>query len=871
MMQSAFSQDTQAQTSVSLKDMDYDRIIALGFPFVPVKRVDVNQEGVDLEQEVESTCVEGGTPLVLEGWHKHPKWNHELFTFPYIDAKYGDEVIICRDLTVSEDVPMSMRDYIRKVHAECLQSAQPDTPNGSRSYDFPLTPASSSPPAAGEEDHVNTSADEASMLHTKLDEESTMEDVQGDTTNKGDESANVNKETHTTTDRRKRAGWASAPKQPPLLYAKDVTCPKDWQSFLMDGMLPTFLGYMLENDLNTLNSKLAAENLMIYIGQAGTWTPAHIDQCGAIGHNIMAWADNDSSSLWFMIRAEDKAKAEDLWRTFEHPLEYEGYFASVDQLQKADFPIYVVKQAIGDFVMVPSLGYHQVINLGKATIKVSWNRLTAHCLKAAVDVVLPRYREIARPEGYRIRTIIMSALGAWTDLLKSQSNSLPLSKERFYQSFKDILQLFRTIVEEEWVDLDVLGVENPKFNKPRRLQNVAPAVCDFCSSDLWNRQFHCLKCSENDDNYDVCTRCFSLGRGCMHRATSMEFVEAFSMKSCQRLYSEAIRAWNRSKVLSECQRYEEIVDEWINGIVPSQNKDFSLTSVAYLRHESLTMTILSCHRCKSRRKNIINASCSDCPAEFCEKCLYKHYNILWKDVVAKGRWTCLKCTNTCHCPSCDRRNNVEHQANPVPARNPVLSFTRPEEDERNRGGVSDNMARSFAISDESGGETEREENQSTKVRVAAAPAHRSRIYQSKKRPMSRQESSSVKEVKRKRAPSSTKTSPSRDSSFFSESPSGSSTIRVTREELESLMGVRDEMALRYAYSNGLWRTVQSIRTKEEDMAADYYRDLFQMDAYFMNKSKDVHNSFRRDILESHSSKKRAANEQKAENDGGVGK
>ncbi|KAF9995065.1 hypothetical protein BGZ79_000152 [Entomortierella chlamydospora] len=871
MIQGVFSHDTQIQTSVDLKDMDYDRIIALGYPFVPVKRVDVNQEGVDLEQEVESTCVEGGTPLVLEGWHKHPKWDHELFTFPYIDAKYGDEVIICRDLSISEDVPMSMKDYIRKVHPDCLQPIQPDTPNGSRSYDFPLTPASSSPPAAGEEDHANMSADEASTPLAKPDEDSIMEDVQGDATNKTDESADVSKEPHTTADRRRRSSRANAPKQQPLLYAKDVTCPKDWQDFLMDGVLPRFLGYMLENDLNTLNSKLAAENLMIYIGQAGTWTPAHIDQCGAIGHNVMAWADNDSYSLWFMIRAEDKAKAEDLWRSFGHPLEYEGYFASVDQLQKAAFPIYVVKQAIGDFVMVPSLGYHQVINMGKATIKVSWNRLTAHCLKAAVDVVLPRYREIARPEGYRIRTIIKSALEAWTDLLRSQSDSLPLPKERFCQSFKDILQLFRTIVEEEWVDLGVLGVENPKFNKPRRLQNAAPAVCDFCNSDLWNRQFHCLKCSENNDNYDVCIRCFALGRGCMHRATSMEFVEAFSMKSCQRLYSEAIQAWNMSKVLSGCQGYEEIVDEWTNGIVPSKNKDFSLTSVAYLRHESLTMTILSCHRCKSRRKNIINASCSDCPAEFCEKCLYKYYNILWKDVVAKGRWTCLKCTNACHCSTCDKKNNVEHQPNPIPVRDPVLSFTLPEEDQRNRGGVSDNMTRSFAISDESGGETEmEEENDSTKVRKPA-PAHRGRIYQSKKRPMSLQELGSVKEVKRKRTPSSTKTSLSRDSSTMSESRSGSRTIRVTRAELENLMGVRDEMALRYAYSNGLWRTVQSIRTKEEDLAADYYRNLFQMDAYFMNKNKDIHNNFRRDILESHSSKKRAASQQMAENNGDVGK
>ncbi|KAF9201154.1 hypothetical protein BGZ49_008623 [Haplosporangium sp. Z 27] len=874
MMQAAFSQDTQAQTSVNIREMNYNRIISLGFPFVPVKRIDVNQAGVNLEHEVESTCVEGGTPLVLEGWHKHPKWKPELFTFPYIDSNYGNEVIACRDLTTSGDIEMSMGDYIRKVHADSLLSQ-----SNTRSYEFPPTPSPSSPHTTGEEDISSTSTSEGGAISDTLqDEDNTMEDVQGEdtTTNTGDEDTNQIKEA-SGNDRKKRITRSASVKQPSLLYAKDVTCPKDWQNFLMDGVLPNFLGYMRENDLNTLNSKLAAENLMIYIGQSGTWTPAHIDQCGAIGHNIMAWADNDSSSLWFMIRAEDKIKAEELWRSFGHPLEYEGYFASVDQLRNATFPIYVVKQAIGDFVMVPSLGYHQVVNLGKTTIKVSWNRLTAHCLKAAVKVVLPRYREIARPEGYRINTIIMSALQAWTVLLKSQSNELPLSKERFCQSFKDILQLFKVITEEEWIDLDVLGMENPKFNKPRRLENEAPAVCDFCTTDLWNRQLHCSKCSENGDNYDVCTRCFSLGRGCIHRATSMEFVEAFSMKSCQRLYSDAIRAWNESKVLSGCIGHQRIEDDWINGIIPSKNQDFSITSIAYLRYQSLNMAILVLFL--SRNKNITNAGCSGCPSEFCELCLYTHYDILWKDVVAKRRrWTCLKCTKECHCQSCDKKNNVEHQTNPILKRAPALSFTRPEEEVRNRGGVSDKMIKSFASEEESGGESDEDESfdsgrksLSTKMK-GAAPAHGSRIYQPKKRSASQQELEPYKEVKKKlrNSSSSGMASLSHDSSFTSDSSSrtadtSSSSIHVTRSELENLMGIRDEMALRYAYSNGLWRTIESIRSKE-DMAQKYYRELFQMDAYFMNKSKDVHESFRRDILESHSSKKRSANEQEATKD-----
>lgn len=71
----------------------------------------------------------------------------------------------------------------------------------------------------------------------------------------------------------------------------------------------------------------------------------------------------DSSSIWFMIRSKDKKKAEELWSSFNQPLDYEGYFAGLDELQQAKFAVYVVQQRIGDFVMVPSQCVHQVINL----------------------------------------------------------------------------------------------------------------------------------------------------------------------------------------------------------------------------------------------------------------------------------------------------------------------------------------------------------------------------------------------------------------------------------------------------------------------------------------------------------------------------
>lgn len=90
MMQAAFDPESGVQSSIDLESLNYNNILSLGFPFVAAKRVDVNQEGVDLWDELETTCVKDGVPVIFEGYHKHPKWDHEIFTFPYIEAKHGD-------------------------------------------------------------------------------------------------------------------------------------------------------------------------------------------------------------------------------------------------------------------------------------------------------------------------------------------------------------------------------------------------------------------------------------------------------------------------------------------------------------------------------------------------------------------------------------------------------------------------------------------------------------------------------------------------------------------------------------------------------------------------------------------------------------
>ncbi|KAF9273438.1 hypothetical protein BGZ68_001518 [Mortierella alpina] len=179
--------------------------------------------------------------------------------------------------------------------------------------------------------------------------------------------------------------------------------------------------------------------------------------------------------------------------------------------------------------------------------------------------------------------ITHSALEAWTEVLDSQSTNLKMPREQFCESFKTVLGLFKNIVGEDWVDLEILDLPRATpFERPKRLKNASPAACDFCHTDLWNRQVHCTKCTLDGDNYDICMRCYALGRGCEHRAGSMEFVETFSMRSCQQLYSRAIHAWNHSQVLAGCEGHEQLADDWANGITLSKDQ-YSFASKAYKR------------------------------------------------------------------------------------------------------------------------------------------------------------------------------------------------------------------------------------------------------------------------------------------------
>jgi hypothetical protein len=83
--------------------------------------------------------------------------------------------------------------------------------------------------------------------------------------------------------------------------------------------------------------------------------------------NLMAHTSNNASSFWFLTSTSDSYKASMYWRELGQELDHESHVATMDELAKASFPIYVCKQELGGFVIVPPRSCHQVLNSGGFT------------------------------------------------------------------------------------------------------------------------------------------------------------------------------------------------------------------------------------------------------------------------------------------------------------------------------------------------------------------------------------------------------------------------------------------------------------------------------------------------------------------------
>ncbi|KAK9718108.1 hypothetical protein K7432_005727 [Basidiobolus ranarum] len=459
---------------------------------------------------------------------------------------------------------------------------------------------------------------------------------------------------------------------PQKLYGKDVDCPSEWSDYVAK-QLPSYFAYKGPNDVMPyLEEDLQPDNLMMYLGIGQTWTPGHADICASHGHNIMVSAEPDSSAFWFMAKTSDKINAAALWSKHASgvaSIDSDNYFCPVSDLAKADFPVYVVEQKLGDFVLVPMESAHQVINKGGLNIKVSWNRSTATSIRFCFDHVLPLWRSILKPEVYRIRAMTQATMIAWATKISNNAESLlKLPKEelhRFLDDYKIILSVFKDMLTDDWIEERPDGLEYPPEISPDKLQHSR--VCDFCKADIWNRWFYCRQCKDNPDTqideedysgYDICSKCYSEERTCVH-SHNMVFIEHSSIKRCITQYTEAIEAFNNFIQGHESGYSSEILD--FDFPLDLKGDKVSYMTIAYNMYSCRKKkeAPVYCHQCKAL-KNTTSMIWCGCGTKYCGQCYYNRYRENVYEHMRNRKWKCKKCLKQCNCAQCLRKLHKTH-------------------------------------------------------------------------------------------------------------------------------------------------------------------------------------------------------------------
>ncbi|KAI0878515.1 hypothetical protein GGS24DRAFT_396834 [Hypoxylon argillaceum] len=622
------------------------------------------------EKLVQLHVVEGGRPLVIEGWDR--VLPRDLFSATWLEKTCDKKQENVRDITAQADIPMTAGHYLRSMR----QLTNQWTPTNFRD------------------------------------------------------------------ERRQR------------LYLKDIDCPEEWLNHLKK-IIPPNVFYMNENvgenpsqgsrgddifgapektsaiagDLmSCLDPDMRAQNLMCYVGHEGTYTPAHREMCASLGQNIMVDASGDEngekpgSSIWFMTETKDREVVREYFLSMlGHDIEIEKHFAQINAWKKANFPVYIVEQKVGDFILVPPLAPHQVWNRGTRTMKVAWNRTTVETLELALHEALPKARLVCRDEQYKNKAIVFYTLEKYYKELQSFEDSAEVSwlglgqelmqnsvrMKQMVRDFKKLFSLFTEILVDEMFGDKQMNVEHIPFDS-----NI---TCSYCRSNIFNRFLTCKCCvrqliNGDEDTYDICMECYAMGRSCVcisglkwceqwewselvdkHEAWRALIIEQDGFvdinlspqplelarkisgkKSVAQICQEQLRRrpWNDITKLPDREPEEsddpEIDDEGRIKKKPKKRKK---------KHGDT----YRCHVCSHKDFTYKLHFCATCPSAYCYGVMWRAFDMMPQAVMEQEYWQCPKCLKICNCGACRQSGNTQ----PYIPKNTLLGHdTRPIADDR---------------------------------------------------------------------------------------------------------------------------------------------------------------------------------------------
>jgi hypothetical protein len=519
------------------------------------------------------------------------------------------------------------------------------------------------------------------------------------------------------------------------LYLKDIDCPVEWHDHLQR-VLPRSLFYLNDNvddrgsarydddfeeenmpapagDLmSSLPTEMRAQNLMCYIGHEGTYTPAHREMCASLGQNIMVEAsksedgEKEGSSIWFMTESKDReVVAEFFLSILGHDVEIEKHFAQINAWKRATFPVYIVEQKVGDFILIPPLAPHQVWNRGTRTMKVAWNRTTVDTLALALGEALPKARIVCRDEQYKNKAIVFFTLQKYyNDMQRAQENTqlgfLGLEDDLMRDSvrmrqiaddFKSLFKLFTDILVDEMLSSREKEVEFIEFDS-----NI---TCSYCRANIFNRFLTCKHCvrhliTGDEDAYDICMECYAMGRSCVC-ISGLTWCEQFRWSDLVEYYEAwrttiiqndgfvdlnlsppplevARKMTGRKSVAQICQEQlrrrpfkditkpEEKVDAEQEPSEPEVDGNGNVIKKKR-RRKAKKGDVYRCHVCGHKEYTYRLAFCTTpgCHDAYCYGTLYRGFDLMPQAVLSQDKWKCPKCLGICNCGSCRRAGNTD--------------------------------------------------------------------------------------------------------------------------------------------------------------------------------------------------------------------
>lgn len=527
------------------------------------------------------------------------------------------------------------------------------------------------------------------------------------------------------------------------LYLKDIDCPEAWDHQLREYIPQTLLylnncvgekggpGSVHERDkynhlvmgqgiapagdlMSNLPPDMRAENMMCYIGHEGTYTPAHREMCATVGQNIMVETsdvgkgEKPGSSIWFMTETKDREVVSEYFLSMlGHDIEVENHFAQIVAWKKAPFPVYIVEQKVGDFILIPPLAPHQVWNRGTRTIKVAWNRTTVETLEMALSEALPRARMVCRDEQYKCKAIVFySLLRYHTDLQKAEKeeesgfgayHSEPVRfaprVRQLQRDFKRLFGLYKTILISEMFSPDMPKEKNVEF-----IPFDSNITCAYCRCNIFNRFLTCKTCvgeleNGDEDTYDICMDCYAMGRSCAC-LSNLQWVEQWRWPELIKRYDvwrgmvlyidgyvdntspqtlEIERKHSGKKPIAQiCQEQlkkrpwrditkphvldplpgdSDVEPEADDEGRPKKRKATKRQSLAGKKRHS------TCHICKKLEADWKLAFCTTCSLSYCYGTLWRAFDIKPEKIMETLDWQCPKCRLICSCGACRRLNS----------------------------------------------------------------------------------------------------------------------------------------------------------------------------------------------------------------------